>query len=213
MKAMKTITIKMVCAVAWITIAGTVQAQDDNLKRELTLEREYDPSVQDANKVNTLPAVKQPEVKKTAIDYATQAVPTIPEKEISVLPSGKVMTDILYNKNRGYLNAAAGMYLNINGDFGYHILDTDKDRLNLFYSHRSSGGDRKYIQGEGVKQSVHLNDNLGGINYLHNFDKASMKLGARYGYNAFNYFGYNGLEGLKEDSNPFSIDTKQVDRS
>lgn len=209
---MKTIyNIKTLCFAMLIAAAGTVQAQEDNLKRELTLEREYDPSVQDANKVNTLPVVKQPEVKKAAIDYATQTVPTDPDKEISVLPSGKVMTDIIYNKNRGYLNVAGGMYTNINGDFGYHILNTDIDQLNLFYSHRSSGGKREYLQGNGEKQKVHLNDNLAGINFIHNFDKATLKLGGRFGYNIYNYFGYV----IPSDAAaipPFSVDTKQADQ-
>ena len=213
MKAMKTIyNVKTLCVVAMIAIAGTVQAQDDNLKREMTLEREYDPSVQDANKVNTLPVVKQPEIKKTAIDYATQTVPTDPEKEISILPSGKIMTDIVYNKKRGYFNVGAGTYTNINGDLGYHILNTHKDQLNLFFSHRSSGGKREYLQVDNVKQKVHLNDNLGGINFLHNFDKASMKLGARYGYSAFNYFGYNEVFDTHTTKYPFLLDTKQVNQ-
>lgn len=212
MKAMKTIyNVKTLCVVTMFAIAGTIQAQDDNLKRELTLEREYDPSVQDANKVNTLPEIKQPEIKKRAIDYATQTVPTDPEAEISVLPSGKIMTDILYNKNRGYLNVGGGTSLNINGDFGYHILSTDQDQLNVFFSHRSSSDKRKYLQGDGVKQKVHLNDNLGGLNFLHNFDKASLKLGARYGYSAFNYFGYNGSLDPAA-TNTFGLDTKQVNQ-
>ena len=49
----------------------------------MTLEREYDPTVQDASKVNTLPVIKEPVVKKMAIDYATFTVPADPEKEIS----------------------------------------------------------------------------------------------------------------------------------
>ena len=68
----------------------------------MTLEREYDPTVQDASKVNTLPVIKEPVVKKMAIDYATFTVPADPEKEISLLPSGNIMTDIQYNKRRGY---------------------------------------------------------------------------------------------------------------
>lgn len=201
----------VVCLTALLAIAGTAQAQNDNLKRELTLEREYDPSVQDANKINTLPAIKQPDVKKTAIDYSTQTVPTDPEKAISVLPSGKVMTDILYNKNKGYVNLGVGTALNINGDFGYHFLNTEKDQLNLFFSHRSNNDKRKYNQSETAeKQKASLNDNLAGLNFLHHFDKASMKLGARYGYSAFNYFGYPLYETTASDV--FSIDTKQANQ-
>lgn len=205
--------VKALCVVTLLATAGTIQAQDDNLKRELTLEREYDPSVQDANKVNTLPEIKQPTITKRTISYATQTVPTDPAAEIHVLPSGKIMTDINYNKNQGYLNVGAGTNLNINGDFGYHILSTDKDKLNVFFSHRSSGSDRTYLQGEKTKTDVHLNDNLGGINFLHSFDKVNLKLGARYGYSAFNYFGYNDELATFETTNyPFSLDTKQVNQ-
>lgn len=138
---MKTIyNIKALCVMALLGSVATVSAQEDktkekNLNREMTLEREYDPTVQDASKVNTLPVIKGPVVKKKAIDYATFTVPADPEKEISLLPSGNIMTDIQYNKRRGYFNFGGGTYLNLNGDLGYHILSTDKDKLNIWFSH------------------------------------------------------------------------------
>ena len=58
---MKTIyNVKALCVVALLGSAAAASAQEDvtkekNLNREMTLEREYDPSVQDASKVNTLP--------------------------------------------------------------------------------------------------------------------------------------------------------------
>ena len=57
---MKTIyNIKALCVMALLGSVATVSAQEDktkekNLNREMTLEREYDPTVQDASKVNTL---------------------------------------------------------------------------------------------------------------------------------------------------------------
>ena len=85
----------------------------------MTLEREYDPTVQDASKVNTLPVIKEPEVKKKMpIDYANFTIAADPAKEISLLPSGNIMTDIQYNKRRGYFNFGGGTYLNLNGDLG-----------------------------------------------------------------------------------------------
>ena len=70
---MKTIyNVKALCVVALLGSAAAASAQEDvtkekNLNREMTLEREYDPSVQDASKVNTLPVVKEPEVRKIPI--------------------------------------------------------------------------------------------------------------------------------------------------
>ena len=197
---MKTIyKVSILCAIAlWgtVTTAHAQEVADSELTRQMTLEREYDPSVQDANKVNTLPVIKEPEVRKVPIDYASSVFSFLGNtpKEITTLPSGNIMTDMNYNKRRGYLNLAGGTYMNLNGDFGYHILSTESDQLNVFASHRSTNGNEKYIQDNlsenwDEKVKAKLNDNLGGINYRHQFERLALKLGATYNYSAFNYYG------------------------
>ncbi|WP_165157322.1 TonB-dependent receptor [Parabacteroides sp. ZJ-118] len=192
---MKTIyTVKALCVVALLGSAAAAGAQEDvtkekNLNREMTLEREYDPSVQDASKVNTLPAVKEPEVRKIPIDYSDYAIAADPRKEIRLLPSGNRMTQMDYNRRRGYLNLGVGTYLNVNGDLGYHLLSTERDQLTIGYSHRSTNEKVKYIQLDDEKVKAKLNDNLGGIRFKHVFDKTVFRMGARYGYSAFNYYG------------------------
>lgn len=183
---------KVLCVAVLLGTAVAVSAQEDTdkkkLDREMTLEREYAPTVQDANKVNTLPEVKEPTVTKSSIEYSTFTMATDPEKQIILLPSGRIMTQMDYNKRRGYLNLCAGMHLNINGDFGYHILSTEQDKLNVFFSHRSTNGNVEYIQFD-EKIKAKLNDNLGGLNFRHAFEKAFLNMGVQYGYTAFNYYG------------------------
>jgi hypothetical protein len=186
--------VKALCLVVALGAAATVNAQEDKskekeLNREMTLEREYDPSVQDASKVNTLPKIKEPVVKKMPIDYSTFAVPTDPQQELSLLGSGSVMTEIPYSKKRGYLNLGAGNYMNINGDLGYHILNTEKDKLNVFLSHRSTNGNIGYLQMDD-KQKAKLNNNLGGINFSHEYEKLALKLGFGIDHSTFNYYGF-----------------------
>ncbi|MDL2222334.1 TonB-dependent receptor [Parabacteroides sp. OttesenSCG-928-N08] len=191
MKRINNTSIKIWCLLGLTSVALSGQAQENketNLNREMTIEREYDPSVQDANKVNTLPEVKEPEVRKIPIDYASFQLPISPSKEVSLLPSGSAMTKLDYNKKRGYLNFGAGNYLNINGDVGYHILATERDQMNLYFTHRSTNGKVEYLQLQ-EKVKAKINDNLGGLNYRHQFDKAAFKIGARYGYSGFNYYG------------------------
>lgn len=188
-----TYTIKAWCTVALLgsaTLAGAQEdlSKDKNLNREMTLEREYDPSVQDASKVNTLPVVKEPEVRKIPIDYATFTLPAEPGKEIGLLPSGSIMTQMEYNKRRGYVNFGGGTYLNLNGDLGYHILSTEKDQLNFWFSHRSTNGKVKYIDTD-EKVKAKLNDNLGGLDFRHAFERLDLLMGVKYGYSAFNYYG------------------------
>ncbi|MCD7930919.1 MAG: TonB-dependent receptor [Tannerellaceae bacterium] len=196
---------KIVLLACMATLTGSMYAQENqDLSRELTLERKYDPTVQDANKVNTLPAVREPDVKRADIEYASYAIPADPLKEINVLPSGNIMTDILYNNRKGYFNFGIGTYTNVNGDIGYHILNTEEDKLNIFFSHRSTNGKVKYLDRD-QKIKAKLNDNLGGINYKHAFRSADFKLGARYGYTGFNYYGAPALN----DSRVYDTDTYQ----
>lgn len=219
---MKTIyNVKALCVVALLGTAATMSAQEDtskkqNLEREMTLEREYDPTVQDASKVNTLPVIKEPVVKKMPIDYAGFTVPADPEKEISLLPSGNIMTDIRYNKRRGYFNFGGGTYLNLNGDLGYHILSTDKDQLNIWFSHRSTNGKVKYLQID-EKVKAKLNDNLGGLNFKHTFQRAILDMNLKYGYSAFNYYGLptNGSlsSTTEEQLEKADRNTNQVDQT
>lgn len=218
---MKTIySIKALCVMALLGTVATVSAQEDktkekDLNREMTLEREYDPSVQDANKVNTLPVVKEPVVKKMPIDYAPYTVAADPEKEISLLPSGNIMTDIQYNKRRGYFNFGAGTYLNLNGDLGYHILSTDKDKLNIWFSHRSTNGKVKYLQMD-EKVKAKLNDNMGGLNFKHEFEKLSLDMGLKYGYSGFNYYGMPAINissNYYPGANNHDLSTNQVNQT
>ena len=173
----------------------TVNAQDtdEKLNREMTLEREYDPTVQDANKVNRLPEIKEPQATKHTIDYSPFTTPADPDKEITLLPSGRAMTDIPYNNRRGYFHFGGGMYMNLNGDLGYHILHDKRTKLTLFASHRSTNGQLKFEEYWGdEKQKAKLSDNLIGLSLNHHFDQgAILRLGAKYNYTAFNYYGYS----------------------
>ena len=196
-------SVRIVCLLAAVGVSLFANAQEDkkkeqDLNRQMTLEREYDPSVQDASKVNTLPVVKEPEVRKIPIDYSDYTLAMDPEQQISVLPSGNILTQMDYNKRRGYLRFGAGTFLNMNGDFGYHALSTDRDQLSIAFSHRSANGNVKYIQLPEEKVKAKINDNLGGITYGHTFDKATLNLKLNYGYSAFNYYG------LWEPSYPYS---------
>ena len=165
------------------------QDQDDKLIREMTLEREYDPTIQDANKINRLPDVREPEITGRSIEYSPFTIPANPDREINVLPSGDIMTAIPFNKRRGYFHFGGGMFTNLSGDFGYHLLNDEKDKLNIYLSHRSTNGNVEYLQDD-TKQKAVLNDNLAGLDFKHYFSPSILRLGANYDYTMFNYYGW-----------------------
>ncbi len=159
------------------------------LNRQMTLEREYAPIVQDAAKINTLPVVREMEVSKRPIIYSDYAAPMQPDKEMAILPPGTLMTTVEHNKRNGYLHLAGGMLMNFSGDIGYHILNTNRDKLNIYFTHRSSNGNVIFIDEAFLKQKAKLNENLGGIDFKHHFDAASLSLGGNFGLSSFNYYG------------------------
>ena len=163
--------------------------RQQNLEREMTLEREYDPIVQDATKVTTLPAIREINITRRPITFSDYMSPMLPEKEMNTLPPGKLMTEILHTKRNGYLHFGGGMHVNLMGDFGYHLLNTDRDRLGVYFSHRSTNGNVKFEEEGFDKRKFKFNNNLGGLDFKHRFDKATLLLGGKYGYSAFNYYG------------------------
>ena len=188
MRAIKTKQIAAILLLSGLVFAGA-QGQDDRLTREMTLEREYDPTIQDANKVNRLPEVKEPEITRRTIEYSPFTIPANPDKEIIVLPSGEIMTAIPVNPRRGYFNFGGGMFMNLNGDLGYHFIDDEKDKLNFYFSHRSTNGNVEYLQLPGVKEKAVLNDNLAVLDFKHIFNSSILRLGGSFGYTLFNYYG------------------------
>ena len=181
-----------------ITLKGFAQESDrkneererqQNLNREMTLEREYDPIVQDATKVTTLPAIREINITRRPITYSDYAVPLLPEKEMNTLPPGNLMTEMIHMKRNGYLHFGGGMSANLMGDFGYHLLNTDRNVLGVYFSHRSTNGNVNFDEYLMEKRKAKFNDNLGGLDFKHRFDRATFALGGKFGYSTFNYYG------------------------
>jgi hypothetical protein len=169
-------------------VAQNTKQDSLNLIRELTLEREYNPILEDASKINQLPEIKEPEVPKSKVEFSNYTIPLNIPPYLHTINSSDYLTELLTSKERGYLNLGLSSILNINGDFGYQLLNTNTDYLSLHASNRFSNSNVSYLQG-GKKQQMKLNDNYGGFNFRHDFEKARFNADAKYTYSAYNYYG------------------------
>ncbi|MDR2384780.1 MAG: hypothetical protein LBD80_03820 [Tannerella sp.] len=164
--------------------------EQESISRQMTLEREYDPTIMDASKINTLPKVREMIVQKRPIVYSDYAIPLHLDNEINALPSGIFMTAIERYANIGYLHFAAGTLMNFTGDFGYHPLSTERDDLRMYFSHRSTNGNVKFLDDNYLyKRKAKLNNNAGGLDFRHTFDNLTLSLGGSIDYSMFNYYG------------------------
>lgn len=173
-----------------LTAGLTAQTQDSLLRRQLELERDFNPTLLDADKINSLPSLREPEVQKANTNYSTWAGRITPPLEIALPRPGNIMTAIPYQKEKGYLNFQAGNYANIDGTFGYRLLEKDKHQLRFSFTHQSTNGEVDYTQ-ESNPESTDLffMDNRGELSYLHRGDASNISLSLSYLHSLFNYYG------------------------
>lgn len=167
------------------------QTQDSLLRRQMELERDFNPTLLDANKINSLPTLREPVVQKANTNYSEWAERTSPPLEIAIPKPGAIMTDIPFSKQKGYISFAGGNYANMDGALGFRILDNDKHNLSLGFLHNSTNGEINYVQDDSPEKSnkARFMDNSGGLKYSHNFENFTLNTGVSYFHSLFNYYG------------------------
>lgn len=170
------------------SIASAQENKEESLKREVTIEKEFTPIVNDASKINTLPEIDNPVVTKPSIRYSDWAVPMTTGPILQILPSGNFGMQPAVNPKQSYINLAMGNYLNAAANAGFRIFDSETDQLGVWYQHSSTNGKLKYLEND-KKVTQRRNDNILNLSYKHTFEKLSWKIGGAYRSNAFNYYG------------------------
>lgn len=201
----KTIILSIMTVYAAQSVDAQTAAKDTLLNRQVSLEREYTPTIQDASKINTLPALHEPQKKQYDIRFENAA----PSVNFSSYPigdtgSGDIRTGITSSKQRGYLNFGAGMYSNLEGALGYRIVDAPNDQFDLFGTHNSTNGKIKYLNGTEAydKEKAKNMENFIKARYSHKFETATWYLSGSFLNNGFNYYGNpNVLSGSTENKN------------
>ncbi|MEG1616071.1 MAG: hypothetical protein RR202_04185 [Bacteroidales bacterium] len=207
-----TVTLYALAMVAGAPFAaqGQESAKDSTLNRELLLEKEYNPIVRDADKINKLPEVEAPRANKTQIVYSDLSVQATPTAEANTLTAGDIRTTYDFSKKRGYLNLSGGNYLNLNGNLGYRFIDSQKAVFGIELEHQSASGTVDYIDFNGdTKQKI--NDNHANLYYRHFFKNFKLNTNLAFDYNRFNYYGYAAAVNAS-DQEAVSFDAEMQNR-
>ena len=186
---MKKIIISII-AIA-LSVGLFAQTQDSLLRRQMELDRDFNPTLLDADKINSLPALPQPAIQKANTNYSTWAGRVTPPIEIAVADPSDIMTTIPFSTQRGYLFFNAGNYANIDGAFGYRLVENEKHNLAFTFLHNSTNGDIEFTQDNSdpaVNTATYM-DNLGQLNYLHNAETMTLKTNLSYLHSIYNYYG------------------------
>lgn len=215
---MKTIyksVLTSICALSFVlSINAQTVKQDTTYNRQVSVERDYAPVIQDASKINTLPAVQESAKPSTNVKYVTD----LPAIEFSNYPitdtgSGDIATGMNFSKKRGYFIFGVGSNLNLDGRLGYRIVDSKTDRFDIFASYNSANSDVDYADDRYFykEMKAKYSDAFVKAKYQHTFEPSILYINASFLNSRYNYYGNSfWTPSYPDDIYPFSDDQQSV---
>ena len=203
--------------ICFIAITANAQNKSDSatFNRQILVERDYTPSLQDASKINSMPDVFKPVIPKQQANFLDQP-PAISLRKnlLGNADPGEIATNIDFSKKRGYLNLGGGTNANLDGAFGYQLVNAENDKLDIYANHNSTNGNINYADKEYyyTKAKAKYMDNRAGLGYQHKFSPAILSINTSYFNDSYNYYGNPFLTNITDPSgNELLIDrnTKQ----
>ncbi len=182
----------IVSAILPFTVQAQQTAKDTILNRQVMLERDYNPTLQDASKINTLPAIYEPVINPGNAQYQDRSPQiSLNRNLLGKVSSGDINTNVGYSEKKGYLILGAGTNANLEGAFGYQLVDAPNDILNIFATHSSTSGNVDYETKDfaDTKAKAKYSDSKINLDYRHTFEPSTLSFGAYYRNMGYNYYG------------------------
>lgn len=167
-----------------LCITHYILAQDSTLNRNVTVEREFQPVVQSAGKINVRPKVLETTLPAAEVHYSDYNAMLSPAFNTNSLLSQPMRFSAPHQYN-GYVRGGLG-HTNTLFDFAYHLDDKRNSILDVYANHRAEWGRR-----------ANSNTRL-GFGFRHTFSTCDLYFGFR-GVNRFyTRYGryYDGNKGL-----------------
>ena len=151
-------------------------AQKDTLNRSVTVERDFQPTIQAAGKVSTKPAIVETQIEPTPVEYSEFTTTVTPSSSFNPLLSQPTRFEP-GKKYNGYVTGALG-HPNTLFDFGYHLDDGKKSILDVFAHHKAQWG------------LAALSKTQLGLNFTHTFSTCDLYFGVTGGNIYYHKYGH-----------------------
>ncbi|MDU1889949.1 MAG: hypothetical protein E6767_04605 [Dysgonomonas sp.] len=209
---MKTIYKNILIMVLGVVSLSATAQKDSTLIRQVMLERDYNPTLQDASKINTQPAIYSPVIKSGDFKFINTAPRlTLKNNQLGGAEPEDIRTDVAFDKKIGYINLATGSHSNLEGALGIRIVNEDRDRLDLFGTHSSTSGTVDYLQKGYTLEDVKAKYSASRVNlkYQHIFDPSIFSFNAGFYNTSYNYYGNTFIPSVSSVVYPFDLDSRQ----
>lgn len=171
-----------------VLLPAMMQAQETTVDRNVTVERDFQPVVQDAGKISSLPEILNINISKERVAYS-DFLQTLPiGKNFFNLPAVEVIHRRRPISREAIVRLGMGNYWNTFGEIALPLINSEKARLDLRLDHLGTFGTRKHsLTGA-------------GLDFNRYFPRYDLYAGVKLSHEYFNYYGKN-----------FSKDNSEID--
>ena len=183
-----------------LTISAQRVATDTTITRNIEVVKEYNPVIQEAGKINTMPELKDIEAKRIQTNYAVRTTPfSLKSDVIPSLDYATVAPLPFPSYKDGLVKVGGGNYTSFLGELYTPFYKDSQYLIDFYLKHNSSFGDVKLTPEmypsltESVKSQALTNDNKARLSFLRNIRNKELIASVGGGYNRFDYYGYDSF--------------------
>ncbi len=181
--------IKYIFLIIFAASFSVAQAQRDTLTQEVEVTKAYKPTIEDANKLNSMPTIEETEHKKPTFNYNINSVPVFSTFSVNPLKAATIETS-KPNTSKGYglVRAGVGSYFKPYGEVFFNNVNSKNSLFGIHAKHLSSFGNIELEGGDKVDAPFMKNEVDLFVKYM--FQNSVLSVNLDYKNDAFNYYGY-----------------------
>jgi len=167
-------------------------AQKDTvrLKQEVEVTKAYQPTINEAIKINDIPKVKAEATETPTFDYSIYSKPVFSTFDFKPVAAAKMVGESKSEMGLGLLKLGVGNYLTPYGELFFNAQPDKKSNFGMHFRHLSSSGKIKLLNEDKVKAPE--SENSAEIFGKHFFRKSTLSGKLAFDRKAFTYYGYTG---------------------
>lgn len=174
----KILTITLFAGCYMWTQAQTTTADNDTtvFERNITVERDYIPTIQEANRLPLSPKTQTQQMPQRSVTYTDFNRPITTEPTVASLDKA----DMAFNypeKERGFARLGIGLYWNTLADLTYQVVEQQDMRMDVYAHHSGVFGHKK------------LSETNFGLNFTKLFDRSELYTNIKATNTFLNYYG------------------------
>ncbi len=186
-------------------VPAFTQTQVDTLRREVEVTKAFVPTIEDANKLNSLPEMDQTPQEKPSFNYSIKSQPLFSTFSVTPLKAATIETTPPVQRGYGLVRAGVGNYFRPYGEVFFNNLNSKNSVFGIHAKHLSSFGRINLEGGDRVDAPFMKNDVE--LFVKHTVQRSILSVSADLDHDAFRYYGYPLNEVpqiLKEDDQSYN---------